>query len=220
MLKPLAVGFSREAVVELSRQKGEPEWMLQKRLQAWETYENTPVPLGQRSDLGTLRTLANFKFQQLHSYVPSAADATLSAVIENSLKEALVDQRSGWLVQHNGSVVRSELSQELKDQGVILTDLDTAVREHPDLVQKYFMTECIPANSSKYTALHAAFWSGGFFLYVPQGVQIETPILAQVWLDAPSSAAFSHTLIVAEQESSVRFVEEYNSSFLKTRSRF
>lgn len=212
MLKPLAVGFSREAVVELSRQKGEPEWMLQKRLQAWETYENTPTPLGQRSDLGTLRTLANFKFQELHPYVPSAADATLSAVIENSLKEALVDQRSGWLVQHNGSVVRSELSQELKDQGVILTDLDTAVREHPELVQKYFMTECVAVNSSKYTALHAAFWSGGFFLYVPQGVQIETPILAQVWVDAPASAAFSHTLIVAEQESSVRFVEEYNSN--------
>jgi len=212
MLKPLAVGFSREAVVELSRQKGEPEWMLQKRLQAWETYENTPAPLGQRSDLGTLRTLANFKFQQLHPYVPSAADATLSAVIESSLKEALVDQRSGWLVQHNGSVVRSELSQELKDQGVILTDLDTAVREHPELVQKYFMTECVAANSSKYTALHAAFWSGGFFLYVPQGVQIDAPILAQVWLDAPSSAAFSHTLIVAEQESNVRFVEEYNSN--------
>jgi len=212
MLKPLAVGFSREAVVELSRQKGEPEWMLQKRLQAWETYENTPAPLGQRSDLGTLRTLANFKFQQLHPYVPSAADATLSAVVENSLKEALVDQRSGWLVQHNGSVVRSELSRELKDQGVILTDLDTAVREHPELVQKYFMTECVAANSSKYTALHAAFWSGGFFLYVPQGVQIEAPILAQVWVDASSSAAFSHTLIVAEQESSVRFVEEYNSN--------
>jgi FeS assembly protein SufD len=212
MLKPLAVGFSREAVVELSRQKGEPEWMLQKRLQAWETYENTPAPLGQRSDLGTLRTLANFKFQELHPYVPSTADAALSAVIENSLREALVDQRSGWLVQHNGNVVRSELSQELKDLGVILTDLDTAVREHPELVQKYFMTECVPVNSSKYAALHAAFWSGGFFLYVPQGVQIETPILAQVWLDAPSSASFAHTLIVAEQESSVRFVEEYNSN--------
>jgi FeS assembly protein SufD len=212
MLKPLAVGFSREAVIELSRQKGEPEWMLQKRLQAWEIYENTSAPLGQRSDLGTLRTLANFKFQEMQPYVPSSADAALSTVIENSLKEALVDQRSGWLVQHNGSVVRSELSQELKDQGVILTDLETAVREHPELVQQYFMSECVPVASSKYTALHAAFWSGGFFLYVPQGVQIEAPVLAQVWLDAPSSAAFSHTLIVAEPESSVRFVEEYNSN--------
>jgi Fe-S cluster assembly protein SufD len=85
------------------------------------------------------------------------------------------------------------------------------VREYPELVQQYFMTSCVPVNASKYTALHAAFWSGGFFLYVPKGVMIEAPILAQVWLDAPEAAGFSHTLIVAEQESSVRFVEEYNS---------
>ena len=65
--------------------------------------------------------------------------------------------------------------------------------------------------TSKYTALHAAFWSGGFFLYIPQGVEIEAPILAQVWLDASSSAGFTHTLIIAEPQSSVRFVEEYTS---------
>ena len=212
MLKPLATGFSRAAVEELSRQKGEPEWMLQKRLQAWEIYEQTPAPLGQRGDLGTLRTLANFKFQQLYPYVPSTAGEALPPVINNALREALVDQRSGLLVQHNSSIVRQELGQQLKEQGVILTDLDSAVRDYPELVQKYFMTECVPVASSKYTALHAAFWSGGFFMYVPQGVQIEAPILAQVWVDAPTSAVFSHTLIIAEQESSVRFVEEYNSN--------
>jgi FeS assembly protein SufD len=74
------------------------------------------------------------------------------------------------------------------------------------------MTEAVPVNASKYTALHAAFWSGGFFLYVPQGVEIAAPILAQVWLDAAASATFSHTLIIAEAQSSVRFVEEYTSN--------
>src|SRR5205823_241333 len=167
------IGFSRGAVEELSRQKGEPEWMLQKRLQAWDIYENMQTPLGRRGDLGTLRMFSNFKFQQLNPYVPSNGNGTLPASIEQSLQEALVDQRSGLVVQRNASVERIELEEELKRQGVILTDLDTAVRDYPELLQQYFMTTCVPVNSTKYTALHAAFWSGGIFLYIPKGVEIE-----------------------------------------------
>lgn len=211
MLKPLATGFSRGTVEELSRQKGEPEWMLQKRLQAWEVYENTPAPLGRRGDLGTLRTISNFKFQELSPYIASDTNGALPAAIEQSLQQALVNERSGLIVQHNSSVVHIELNDELKQQGVILTDMDTAVRTYPELVQKHFMTDCIPVATSKYTALHAAFWSGGFFLYIPKGVEITAPILAQVWLDASAAAAFTHTLIIADAQSSVRFVEEYTS---------
>jgi FeS assembly protein SufB len=212
MLNVSAPGFTRRAVEELSRQKGEPEWMLQTRLHAWEVYERTPAPLGRRGDLGTFRAVSNFKFQQLSPYVPSSQSETLPAGIEQSLREALVHERSGLAVQLNSLVVRTELREELRQQGVILTDLDTAVRQYPELVQKYFMTQCVPVESSKYTALHAAFWSGGFFLYVPKGVEIEAPILTQVWLNTASSATFSHTLIIADEQSSVRFVEEYTST--------
>src|SRR5690348_920955 len=211
MLNVSAPGFTRGAVEELSRQKGEPEWMLQKRLHAWDIYESLPAPLGRRGDLGTLRVVSNFKFQQLSPYVPVSQSEALPFAVEQSIQEGLVNERSGLIVQLNGTVVRTELSEELKQQGVILTDLDTAVREYPELVQKYFMTECVPVESSKYTALHAAFWSGGFFLYVPKGVEIEQPILSHVWMDVPASATFSHTLIIAEEQSNVRFVEEYNS---------
>jgi len=186
MPKALPSGFSRSAVEELSRQKEEPEWMLQKRLQAWEIYEQTPTPLGRRGDLGTLRMFSNFKFQQLSPYVPSNGNGALPIAIEQSLEEALVDQRAGLVVQRNASVVRTELDEELKRQGVILTDLDSAVRDYPELVQQYFMTTCVPVNTSKYTALHAAFWSGGIFLYIPRGVEIEDPILAQIWIDSPA----------------------------------
>ena len=206
----LAPRFSRAAVEELSRLKGEPDWMLQSRLHAWETYENTPAPLGRRGDLGTQRTVANFKFENLNALTPSSC-SVLPTAIEQSLASALVNERSGLLVQLNASVVRNELREDLKQQGVVLVNLDTAVREYPELVQKYFMTECVPVATSKYTALHAAFWTDGFFLYVPQGVEIEEPILAQVWLDTPLSATFSHTMIIAEPQSSVRFVQEYNS---------
>jgi len=153
----LLAGLSRSAIEELSRHKEEPEWMLQKRLQAWDIYESIPTPLGRRGDLGTLRMFSNFKFQLLNPYVVSKSNGTLPALIEQSLQEALVDQRSGLVVQRNASVERIELNEELKRQGVILTDLDSAVRDYPELVQQYFMTTCVPVNSTKYTALHAAF---------------------------------------------------------------
>ncbi|HET9919129.1 MAG TPA: Fe-S cluster assembly protein SufD [Ktedonobacteraceae bacterium] len=213
MANVLANGLSRGAVEELSRQKGEPEWMLQRRLRAWEIYESTPTPLGRRGDLGTLRTFSNFKFQQLSPYAPINGDAQFSTVMQQSQQEALVHERAGLIVQRNSSIVHVELDEELKQQGVILTSLDAAVREHPDLLQEYFMTKCVPVETSKYTAMNAAYWSGGIFLYVPQGVEIERPILGQVWIDQPGTAIFGHTLVIADELSSVRYVEEYNSDF-------
>src|SRR5215468_5179481 len=110
----LLAGLSRSAVEELSRHKQEPDWMLQKRLQAWDLYESMETPLGRRGDLGILRMFSNFKFQLLSPYVPSNGNGALPAPIERSLKEALVDQRSGLVVQRNASVVRAELDEELK----------------------------------------------------------------------------------------------------------
>src|SRR5436309_2182866 len=213
MANTLARGLSRDAVEELSRQKGEPAWMLQKRLLAWDVFERTAAPLGRRGDLGTFRAMANFKYQEVSPYIPADGSGTLPAVILQGLLDALVNERAGHVVQRNASVVHVELDEALRRQGVILTDLDTAVREYPELVQQYFMTKCVPVESNKYTALHAAFWSGGIFLYIPKGVEIEQPILSQIWIDSPASANFVHTLIVADEQSSVRFVAEYNSAF-------
>ncbi|MGH2508570.1 MAG: Fe-S cluster assembly protein SufD, partial [Ktedonobacteraceae bacterium] len=154
MPETLLSGFSRHAVEEISRQKGEPAWMLEKRLKAWEIYENTPVPLGRRGDLGTLRLFSNFRFQDLAPYVPTNGNSSLPAPISHALEQALVDQRSGLVLQRNASVVRNELTAELTQRGVILTDLETAVREHPALVQQHFMTNCVPVATDKYTALH------------------------------------------------------------------
>ena len=85
MVNALANGFSRGAVEEISRQKGEPEWMLQKRLQAWDIYESTPAPLGRRGDLGTLRSFSNFKFQQLTPYAPFDGNEVLTSAHGTSL---------------------------------------------------------------------------------------------------------------------------------------
>ncbi len=214
MPETLLSGFSRSAVEELSRRKGEPDWMLQKRLQAWETFENTPAPLGRRGDLGTLRMFSNFKFQELRPSGLAGGNGSQPALTAQDL----VTQRSGLVIQRNGSVVRAELVDELKQQGVILSSLEDAVREHPDLVQQHFMTNCVPVASDKYTALHAAFWSGGIFLYVPKGIEIEAPILTQLWIDEAGGAFFAPTLIIADEMSSVRFVQELDSSYEEERA--
>jgi len=219
MSEVLANSLSRDFVEELSRRKEEPEWMRQKRLSAWEVYDRLDAPLGNRGDLGTLRTMANFKYQNLTPYVEGISHnelgsrGALTATIEQALRDAPVGDRSGLIVQRNSSVVRVELNEALRSQGVILSSLETALREHPELVQQRFMTTCIPVESNKYTAMHAAFWTGGIFLYVPRGVAIEQPILAQFWIDEPAAAVFPHTLIVADAQSSLRFVCEYNSAF-------
>ncbi len=177
MSEVLAKGLSRDFVEELSRRKDEPEWLRQQRLRAWDVFNRLEAPLGNRGDLGTLRTMANFKFQNLTPYIP-ASDGVFTPAIEQALRDAPVADRSGLIVQRNSSVVRVELDDELKRQGVILCSLETAAREHAELVRQYFMTTCVPVESNKYTAMHAAFWSGGVFLYVPRGVEIEQPILA------------------------------------------
>jgi Fe-S cluster assembly scaffold protein SufB len=94
---------------------------------------------------------------------------------------------------------------------VIFTDLATAIKQHPDLVKRYFMTECVPANDNKFAALHAAFWSGGTFVYVPANVQVELPLRTHVYAQTPGSAIFAHTLVVAEEGSSVIVVDAWAS---------
>ncbi len=212
MPETLLSGFSRSAVEELSRSKNEPAWLLEKRLHAWEAYEKMPAPLGRRGDLGTLRMFSSFRFQDLSLAAPAHAAAPLPAPDDQSLQQDLVNQHSGLVVQRNGSVVHTELTPELSAQGVILTDLETAVREHPELVQPHLMTGCVPVETDKYTALHAAFWTGGIFLYVPRGVEITNPILTQILVDQPASATFAHTLIIADEQSNVRFVQELDSA--------
>jgi Fe-S cluster assembly protein SufD len=142
---------------------------------------------------------------------PLSASAPISTPAQ--LPEAL---RSAWdaseaiagrLVQQDSDVVYVELADELRAKGVIFTDLHTAAREHPELVQRY-LSQAVPADEWKYVALNAALWSGGCFLYVPRGVVIDQPVHLSVAVGAASLAVFPHTIIVAEAQSRVAFVDE------------
>ncbi len=201
--------FTREAVEELSRLKNEPDWMRAFRLEAFDSYERMPLPTRneeewRRTDVSKLR---------LDGYGTFAANGHGVAALPDDLRpSADASSRAGLLVQHNSANAVRELRDDLRAKGVIVTDLDTAVREHGDLVRRYFMTEAIPVTYNKFTALHAAFWSGGAFIYVPRNVEVELPIQGVLYADAPDLSLFGHTLIVAEEKARVAYVEEYSST--------
>jgi len=205
----IRTGFTRAAVEELSGRKGEPDWMRQRRLEAFDTYERMPLPARteeewRRTDVSKL---------SLDGYAPYAANGNGLNALPGSLRpSADASARAGLLVQHNSEGAVDELRDELRAKGVVVCSLDQAVRDHPELVQRYFMTEAIPVAYNKFTALHAAFWSGGTFIYVPKNVEVELPVQGVLYADAPGLGVFGHTLIVADDNAHVTYVEEYSSA--------
>ena len=212
-------GFTREAVQALSAAKGEPAWLLEWRLAAWETFESLPWPV--RSDEEWRRT--DFKGLKLDRLAPFAGvgeteaspETVLSSVEGASARE---DERAGLIVQRDGSDVFTSFSNDVAAQGVIFSDLDTAFRDHADLVRASFMTRVVPVSFGKFEALHAAFWQGGTFLYVPKGVTVELPFRAFTIGQEPNSALFTHTLVVLEEDAEAFFVDAFHSETQETQT--
>ncbi|HSR29206.1 MAG TPA: Fe-S cluster assembly protein SufD, partial [Anaerolineae bacterium] len=140
---------------------------------------------------------------------PQAPVAELDA-LPPKLHDALAayGQRAGLILQRDSAQVYLDLADNVRAQGVIWTDLHTAVKEYPDLVQKYFMEQAVPVTTDKYTALNAAFWSGGTFLYVPKNVMVELPFVSVLWQEMPQLAVLAPTVLVAETGSQVTLVSE------------
>jgi Fe-S cluster assembly protein SufD len=199
-----AQGFSREALEALSASQGEPGWMLEKRYQGWVHYEEMEPPLWRRTSIDKL------DWRSLIPYAPPQASVTDLEALPPKLHKALAayGQRAGLLLQRDSARVYLDLAGEVRAQGVIWTDMGTAVREVPELVQRAFMKEAVPLASDKYTALHAAFWNGGTFLYVPRNVNVRLPFVSVLWQEMPRLAVFPHTLLIAEAGSQVTLVSE------------
>jgi Fe-S cluster assembly scaffold protein SufB len=151
------LGFTREGVEALSRQKSEPEWLRAARLRAWEIYESLPMP--QRTDEEWRRTdLRPLKLDKLTPFA-TANGHEVDALQLLDRREAVSagEQDAGVVVQHDASMARAELDPAIAAQGVIFTDLETAARDYLELFQRWFMTEAVPADFGKFEALHAAF---------------------------------------------------------------
>lgn len=199
--------FSREAVLQLSAALDEPRWMLDLRLKSWELFASMPMPTTQ--DEAWKRT--DIRRLKLDAFgVSLNGNGASNTVVPSYLGAQLTDDAAGGvLVEVDGVIKEYALSDELRDQGVIFCDMHTAVRDHGELVRKYFMTDAVRPEEGKFAALHGAFWRGGVFLYVPRNVAAAAPLHSSLW--ATSGRTSSHTLVVLDTNSQATFIDEYAS---------
>ncbi|TYS66993.1 Fe-S cluster assembly protein SufD [Sutcliffiella horikoshii] len=194
--------FDQDYLTNYSKESGEPQWLLDLRLQAYSLAEELPLPKPDKTKI------TNWNFTNFQKHTVETSITSLDQLPEEV--KALVDGENIYVQVDNTSVV-STLKEELKAQGVIFTDIITAAKEHSDLVKKYFMQDGVKVDEHKLSALHAALMNGGAFLYVPKNVVIEEPIQA-IYLQDQAEAVFNHVLIVAEDNSAVTYVENYLSN--------
>ncbi|MBX6753786.1 Fe-S cluster assembly protein SufB [Thermorudis peleae] len=202
-------GLDREVVEQISWIKGEPEWMRQFRLKALEYFEKRPLPTW-GADLSELN------FDEIVYYVrPTDKKSTSWDEVPETIRrtfdrlgipEAERKFLAGVGAQYESEVVYHSLREELAKQGVIFVDMDTAVREYPDLVKQYFGT-IVPPNDNKFAALNSAVWSGGSFVYVPENVRVEIPLQAYFRINSENMGQFERTLIIVEPGGYVHYVE-------------
>ncbi|MBE3591559.1 MAG: Fe-S cluster assembly protein SufB [Thermoanaerobacter sp.] len=203
-------GLSKEVVLEISEQKNEPSWMRDFRLKALEIYQKMPMPtwgvdlsqLDIDSIIAYIRPSA--KMQRSWDEVPEEIRRTFERL---GIPEAERKALAGVGAQYDSEVVYHNIKESLTQQGVIFEDMDTAVKKYPDIIKEYFMTKNVTPHDHKFAALHAAIWSGGTFVYVPEGVKVEVPLQAYFRMNAPGSGQFEHTLIIADKGSEVHFIE-------------
>lgn len=203
-------GLTADIVREISKEKNEPEWMLDYRLKALDIYNKKVNPVWgpdlSEVDMDEIVTYIrpDAKLTSDWKEVPQEIADTFDRLgIPEAEKNAML---SGVGAQYDSEVVYHSIQQYLLDQGVVYTDFETAVREYPEIVKKYF-GKCITPNLHKYAALHYAVWSGGSFVYVPKGVNVDVPLQSYFRLNAPGAGQFEHTLIIIEDDAYCHFIE-------------
>ncbi len=202
-------GLTAEIVKEISRQKNEPAWMLELRLKSLEIYNKTSLPSWGPSldelDMNQIVTYVrpNTTMKSDWNEVPEYIKDTFERLgIPKAERESL----AGVGAQYDSEVVYHNVRKELLSQGVIYTDMETAMRENEDIVRELFM-KLVPPTDHKFAALHGAVWSGGSFVYVPEGVRLSIPLQSYFRLNAPGAGQFEHTLIVVDKGADVHFIE-------------
>jgi len=213
-------GLSREVVEEISRMKGEPEWMLKFRLKSLEHFFNMPLPRwgGNLDDLD---------FNDIQYYVkPSEKRGKSWDEVPTEIKETFdklgipeAEQKflAGVSAQYESEVVYHNMRKDLEEQGVIFMDTDSALQQHPEIFREYFGT-VVPYTDNKFAALNSAVWSGGSFIYVPKGVKCEIPLQAYFRINSENMGQFERTLIIADEGSFVHYVEGCTAPIYSTNS--
>lgn len=199
--------YDKAYVEQFSNNLNEPEWMTSIRLQAFEQAQALDLPKPDKTNI-TRWNFSEFKHHAQGEVIPSIN--ALPETLQGHLDEENVSDN--LIIQRNQTVAYATLSDEYKEKGVIFTDIFTALKEHEDLVKKYYMTDAVSVNEHRLTALHAALMNGGVFVYVPKNVQLEKPLQTIFWQEDPEVALFNHVIIVADDNSEVTYVENYLST--------
>jgi Fe-S cluster assembly protein SufB len=203
-------GISEQLVRQISKDKKEPKFMLDKRLKGLKLFKELKMP-----SFGP--DISDLDLNKLSYYVrPDAKKAKKWKDVPKNIKEtfdklgipeAEKKALAGVGAQYESEVIYHNLKADLAEKGVIFLDMDDAVKEYPELIQKYFMTNCVPIGLHKFSALHASVWSGGSFIYVPKGIKVELPLQAYFRMNTKNSGQFEHTLIIVDEGSDVHYIE-------------
>ena len=202
-------GLTRETVINISKMKDEPQWMLDFRLRSYEIFMKKPMPTW-GSDLSSL------DFQNIYYYT-KASDKTeknwddVPDKIKNTfdklgIPEAEKKFLAGVGAQYESEVVYHSLREDLAKQGVLFLDTDAALKEHPEIFKKYF-GKIIPPEDNKFAALNSAVWSGGSFVYVGPGIKVDMPLQAYFRINAENIGQFERTLIIVDEGAEVHYIE-------------
>ena len=204
-------GLNREIVERISSMKGEPDWMLQFRLKALETFRSKAMP-----PWADTKLLEEIDFDNIHYFVKSTdgtekswddvPDDIKRTFDRLGIPEAERKFLSGVSAQYESEVVYHSVREDLEKEGVLFCDMDTALKQYPEILKKYFAT-VIPPGDNKFAALNSSVWSGGSFVYVPPGVEVKTPLQAYFRINTENMGQFERTLIIADEGSSVHYVE-------------
>jgi Fe-S cluster assembly protein SufB len=201
-------GVSHEVIDMMSDRKGEPDWMRKFRHKALDVFYRKPMPTWGAD-------LSGIDFDDIYYYIkPMNAVKSWDDMPEDikatwdklGIPEAEKNYLGGVTAQYESEVVYHKTKKELEDRGIIFTDMDTALREHEDLVKQYFGT-IIPAADNKFSALNSAVWSGGSFIYVPPNTEVEIPLQAYFRINQENMGQFERTLIIVDENSWVHYVE-------------
>jgi Fe-S cluster assembly protein SufB len=206
-----AKGLNREIVEAISDLKNEPDWLREYRLRAYQHFVDRPMP-----DWGPSLDEIDFDAYTYYANPLSEGDTKkswddLPADIKNTFEKLGIPKAEreyfgGVGAQYDSGTVYHKLREDLKAKGVVFTDTDTAVKEYPDIVRKYF-GKIVPYNDNKFSALNSAVWSGGSFVYIPPGVDAGIPLQAYFRINAKNVGQFERTLIIADKGAKVHYIE-------------
>lgn len=202
-------GLSREVVEQISRMKGEPEWMLEFRLRALAHFMQRPMPTW-GGDVSALNmdeiyfyTKPSEKEEKSWDDVPDTIKRTFDRL---GIPEAEQKFLAGVGAQYESEMVYHNIQEHLAQKGVIFKSIEHGLRDHPELFREYFGT-VIPIEDNKFAALNSAVWSGGSFVYIPKGVTVDLPLQAYFRINTPDAGQFERTLIIADEDSHAHYVE-------------